>query len=139
MSEDWQIDELKSVYDGDTIRANISRTEILTIVPGWVEIRTIENEDTEKGTPLRLIILNTPEMNRDPVNAKIARDQLKAWLASYAGRLRVETYETAGWDRLLADVYVEDDRGNTASQYMLQQGWLPYITTRDMQDGVAHD
>lgn len=126
MSEDWSFEYLSN-YDGDTVRANIYRTAAHRVAPGWVVESLYRNEDEEKGISLRLIILNTPEMNRDLVNARIARDQLRAWLSSYSGRLRVETYESAGWDRLLADIYVDDDRGNTATQYMLQQGWDPYL------------
>lgn len=119
VSLDWKL-EVASVTDGDTIRGHLSRE--LPVTNGWSQTLHTTNP---KGYPLRLVILNTPE--RGQPGYVEARADLARWLELRRGRLRVETYESAGWDRLLADIYGEGDRSDTASQWMLLQGWASYL------------
>lgn len=122
-AHDWRITEVTKVTDGDTIRAHITRTEPL--VTGWAhDIHDEPVPGEPAGAPLRLIIIDTPE--RGHIDYVRARDDLAIWILTHLSKLRVETYEHAGWDRGLADIYVEGDRGNTATQWMLLRGWPIY-------------
>lgn len=118
-SLDWRC-EVASVTDGDTVRLHLRRLERL--VNGW---RHVVESDDPRGVPVRLIILDTPE--RGHVDYTPAREALRQWLETRAGRLRCETWESAGWDRLLGDVYADGDRGDTATQWMLRAGWASYV------------
>lgn len=118
-TEDWAC-RPQSVTDGDTIRAHLQRE--LSVINGWA--LTVHSTDT-RGVPLRLTIIDTPE--RGQPGYQEAKADLTAWLSSHLGRLRCETYESGGWDRLLADIYVDGDRGNTATQHLMQLGWDPYV------------
>lgn len=126
-SFDWSC-SVVSVTDGDTVRLHLRR-EVETVNPisndFTVTTRMEVRSCSPKGIPVRLVILNTPE--RGQPGYSDARLMLMDWLNRYVGRLRVQTYESAGWDRLLGDVYVEGERGNTATQYMLLNGWEPYV------------
>lgn len=119
---DCRVHYVVSVTDGDTIRAVIE-TDPELVSPA--RTMTTKTRDLIKGEPLRLINLQTPERGEE--GWREARAALSMWLARYVGQLRVATYESAGWDRLLGDVYVDGDRGNTATQYMLLNGWEPYV------------
>lgn len=119
VSHDWAA-EVVSVTDGDTLRLHLRRT--VPLVPGW---RQVVEDDDPDGQPVRLVILDTPERG-DP-GWRLARADLAAWIAARVGMLRCETYESAGWDRLLGDLYVDGRRGDTATQHMLQLGWPSYL------------
>lgn len=138
MSEVWQF-RLASVTDGDTVRAHLSREEVVkakedpvVVVAGWV-IRGVANRatpviiesDDPKGEPLRLVTLDTPEKG-DEGYYDAQRDVI-LWLNEHFGRLEAETYLSGGFDRLLADVYEVGNRSNTLSQHMLRIGWDPYV------------
>jgi endonuclease YncB( thermonuclease family) len=122
---DWKIDRVVSVTDGDTLRAQISRVTAVTN-----DFEAVFRTKGARGVSLRLIIVDTPEV-KDKERWARAKFELTDWVIKHTGErspgLRVQTYESGGWDRLLADVYVEGDRGNTLTQYMLQRGWPPYI------------
>lgn len=119
MSEDWAF-TTASVTDGDTVRAHLTRE--VGVVNGWA--LTVHSTDP-KGVRLRLVILDTPE--RGQVGYSEAKAHVLEWLQAHTGRLRCETYQAGGFDRLLADIYVDGERGNTLTQYMLQMGWDPYV------------
>lgn len=119
---DWSC-EVLSVTDGDTIRVRLTRKDLM--VPGWVQTTSTAGEH---GVALRLVTVDTPE--RGQAGYQQAKAALAWWLAEAkmeGGGLRCTTYDSGGWDRLLADVYTVSDRGNTASQFMLRNGWLPYV------------
>jgi endonuclease YncB( thermonuclease family) len=116
------VEKIVKVTDGDTIRAVLCSDEMVVSITKTMRVRT---RDAVKGEPLRLIIVNTPERGQ-PGYAEATAD-LKAWLQEHEGRLRCTTYESAGWDRTLADLYVEGDRGNTATQHLLLLGWPAYV------------
>ena len=118
---DWQA-ELVSVTDGDTLRVHLRRR--VAIVNGWRMV--LEDDDDEDGVPIRLVIVNTPEKRDDRAAWAHAREDLLLWVEEHVHKLRVETYESGGWDRLLGDLYVAGDRGNTATQHLLRLGWPIY-------------
>lgn len=124
---DWAIDRVVSVTDGDTVR--LVRSRSLGISDG---LETFQCDSEPKGVAIRLVNLDTPE--RGEPGYTEARDDLDAWLsdpawlAAWRTDLRVITYPGGGFDRLLGDIYMAGDIGNTASQYMLRErGWLPYV------------
>lgn len=88
------------------------------------------------GVAGRLINLDTPELHSkvpaEREQARQAATQLWAWIVGQGDRLRCITYDSGGgFDRLLIDLYVLSADGTTvedsASQFMLRQGWLPYV------------
>ena len=115
---DWHA-TLVSVTDGDTARLHLERPAL--VVAGF---EVVLRSAGDKGTPIRLVTLDTPERGQ-PGYAE-ARWDLKLWAEEHEDELRVETYESAGWDRLLGDLYVAGDRGNTATQHLLRLGWPIY-------------
>jgi len=122
----WRLGYVRDV-DGDTIRAVLQRH--VPLAPGYVDTITSGHVD-EHGemvpdtVSLRLIILDTPERGR--VGYREATAQAAAWLLEHADGLMADTYESGGWDRLLADVYPIGKRGETLTQHMLQAGWDIY-------------
>ena len=74
---------------------------------------------------LRLIIIDTPE--RGEKDYRTATEDVRAWLLAHPETLMVDTYESAKWDRLLADVYPVEDRGDTLTQHLLRLGWPVYV------------
>ena len=119
-THDWKITQVISITDGDTVRLHLVRTSDLDNEFD-MDIRT---KRERRGIAIRLIILDTPEKGQ--VGYLDAKANLGKWLDLRATHLRVETYASAGWDRLLGDIYVEGSRGDTATQYMLQAGWNVY-------------
>lgn len=120
--QDWDA-ELVSTTDGDTFRAILRRLVRRQVAPGWwqdVQDYSAAPDGTPASVPMRLVIVDTPE--RGQPRFQEARADLMAWLIQNRAGLRVTTYESAGWDRLLADAWAWD-RGNTATQYMLGLGW----------------
>ena len=126
---DWQVERVVRVVDGDTVRLVRRREGDPTPLADGLAV-TITVRDTEDdGKSIRLVNLDTPE--RGETGYLQARDDLARWLAhnaDYGLDLRVITYPGGGFDRLLGDIYVEGDIGNTASQHMLRdRGWSPYV------------
>lgn len=118
-THDWKITAVTKVTDGDTIRVHYTRT--VDLYPGLAaELHDVDAPTGPPGKPIRLIIIDPVEKG-DP-QYKFWGAKLAGWLMQHQGHLRVETQESAGWDRLLGDVYVEGERGNTATQFMLSQG-----------------
>jgi endonuclease YncB( thermonuclease family) len=116
-----------SVVDGDTIRGRVTRVEEHDGTDEFVEFVTRRNRDP-RGIPIRLMWVNTPEYRDDRPAALRARDDTAIWLASNVGRLRVETCGRDDLSRHLGDIYVDGDRGNTLSQYLIRdRGWPPYL------------
>ena len=127
----WNGFIIDRVVDGDTVRGWRSRE--LSIADGMKmllldELWDEDGEVTIPGKALRLVNLDTPE--RGTPGYDKARNDLAKWLTVHAGNLMVDTAPGGGFDRLLADIYVSGDRGNTASQHMLKIGWEPYVDTR---------
>lgn len=123
--QDWNA-ELVSTTDGDTFRAVLRRTERRQVAPGWWQDLldySADDAGNPDDVPLRLIIVDTPE--RGKPRFQEARADLMAWLVLNRAGLRVITYRSAGWDRLLVDAWAWT-RGNTASQHMLGLGWPPH-------------
>jgi hypothetical protein len=132
--------EVFSVTDGDTVRVfrRWKRSEFgCEVAPGLLMDEHREFYDNPavhlRGVAARLVHLNTPESRYDKSGWQKAKDELTAWLAARAGRLRcVFTEESGAFDRILVDIYTEGDRADTASQWMLVHGndgvgWDPYL------------
>lgn len=142
--DDWSVLNW-SVIDGDTIRATLEgwvQDNSLpvsvngVILDNWTRI-TLDPLVYPRGASCRLVHLNTPEKKQvTPGGLPDGRagtwaeagDDVRVWLDMYRDHgIRVETWCTEGnLGRLLADVYVEGDRGRTLSQYMLRIGWPTY-------------
>lgn len=138
---DWnRVTPVRST-DGDTVR--ILRSQLTWELVSTVEIgdhsrltywtlRVVEDDPEELagGIAARLVNLDTPE--RGQPGYKDASLQLWAWILAHGDELRCITYDGGGsFDRILVDLYVLAPDGRTvedsASQFMLRQGWLPYI------------
>ena len=123
----WHVTHPGAV-DGDTVRAYLTREEW---IGGGFAQTVYSARQADDGTPLpatvslRLVTLDTPE--RGQPGYREASDDVRAWLAAHPGPLLVDTYESGGFERLLADVYPEGQRGETLSQAMLQLGWEPWV------------
>jgi endonuclease YncB( thermonuclease family) len=147
------------VTDGDTIRAHLADEAIIAqdrgrVRPGWdmeVDARFWTRKDLpgvlgKYGPPIRLVTLNTPEIGQP--GHQEALDQLRWWLErqfSYPDGLSVEVWPDEGaFGRYLGDVFVTGRRTWTASEFMLSNGWLPYLGARpasetDTGEGGASD
>lgn len=135
---DWAINGF-TVTDGDTIRAFLDterqiepETELGDLLLSRVERARTNRAVRPRGVGLRLITVNTPELSgprADPVRARAAMADLSAWLDRWK-RLRCETWPGGGFERLLADVYVDGRRDLTASEHLLQLGWPPFLGGR---------
>lgn len=133
--------------DGDTVR--IRRAQLTwsladeceigdsLVMQDWrLRFVTDDPEELPNGIAARLVTLDTPELHsKDPAErelAQLAAQQLWGWVTAHADRLRCITYDSGGgFDRILVDLYVLAADGRTvedsASQYMLRQGWAPYV------------
>lgn len=124
---DWKVLQVIKITDGDTVRV-VRETEI-GVLEGLLHKAQDANRDKHGnliGKSIRLITLDTPE--RGAEGYYDARQDLADWFDLHDGRIRVVTYETAGWDRILGDFYEEGNMSNTATQYMLRdKGWEPYV------------
>jgi hypothetical protein len=144
---DWnRVVPVKGV-DGDTVR--ILREQLTWKLVDQCELgdtqrledwrlRRLHDDpvDLPRGLPGRLVHLDTPELSsKDPAErdqARAAAALAWAWVLAHADVLRCITYDTGGgFDRLLIDLYVLSPDGLTVedslSQYMLRQGWAPYL------------
>ncbi len=74
----------------------------------------------------RLVTLDTPERGQEGyVEAAI---DVGRWFGMYWPFIELETYGRDSFGRMLADLYEENDRSNTLSQWMLRErGWLPWV------------
>ena len=120
---EWQVDRIDKVTDGDTVRLTRSRIEHM----GDHDFRITD----VTSMPIRLVWVDTPEKGDHP-GWERARADLTAWLTRYGyddngdPTMRVITYESAGWDRMLGDLLDAD--GNSASQWLMTEGgWPPYV------------
>jgi hypothetical protein len=120
---EWQVDSVEEVTDGDTVRLIRSRIEHM----GDHDFRIAD----VTSMPIRLVWVDTPEKGDHP-GWETAREDLIDWIGIHnfanvrPGALRVVTYESAGWDRMLGDLI--DERGNSASQWLMtERGWPPYV------------
>lgn len=144
---DWNhVDPVRGT-DGDTVR--IHRAQLTWTLDEECEIgdalrleqwrlRVVRDDANELpgGLAGRLVTLDTPELHsKDPAEraeAKRAAAMVWGWVQEHRDRLRCITYDTGGgFDRLLVDLYVLAEDGLTvedsASQFMLRNGWLPYV------------
>ena len=117
---EWDVEDVVSVTDGDTLR--LIRSREIQLGDEWFRIADV------KSKPIRLTWVDTPERGQ-PGYHEAAAD-LEDWLVAHDGDLRVICYESAGWDRLLADLIDED--GNSASQWLMTSGnngagWPAYV------------
>ncbi len=124
VTHDWLISQVVSVTDGDTVRLHLVREAVESLDETWEQARTTRTHHP-RGVAVRLVTLDTPE--RGDVGYVEARTDVARWLLAHQENLRCQTYGSAGWDRLLGDVYVTTDRGDTLTQHMLRQGWDPYL------------
>lgn len=130
------------VTDGDTVRMHLEGENKLGAVGkpalryGWVNELTITSRTDPfmtgvlglHGPAIRLITLNTPERGTEGWSEATA--DLLDWF-DYQPALEVELWPGDGaFSRYLGDVYVAGYRDRTASEYMLRQGWLPYLGAR---------
>jgi endonuclease YncB( thermonuclease family) len=125
---DWHVIELVRVTDGDTVRLVRERTERLDDQEDvHRDVADPNGDGKDDGVPIRLINLDTPERGEEGYSQ--AKADLAAWITVHSHELMVTTWgETGGFDRFLGDLWVEGDRSNTATQYMLRdKGWLPYV------------
>jgi endonuclease YncB( thermonuclease family) len=117
---EWQVDRIDKVTDGDTVRLIRSRIEHM----GDHDFRITD----VTSMPIRLVWVDTPEKGDHP-GWETARADLTTWIATHHNEgqaLRVITYESAGWDRMLGDLIGAD--GCSASQWlMVERGWPPYV------------
>jgi endonuclease YncB( thermonuclease family) len=118
---EWQIERIDKVTDGDTLKVIRSRIEHM----GDHDFRITD----VTAMPIRLVWVDTPEKGDHP-GWETARADLTAWVKEHADGfgegLRVITYESAGWDRMLGDLI--DVHGNSASQWLMTvKGWPPYV------------
>ena len=117
---EWQVDRIDKVTDGDTVRLIRSRIEHM----GDHDFRITD----VTSMPIRLVWVDTPEKGDHP-GWENARTDLTIWIEAHeldGKSLRVITYESAGWDRMLGDLIDAD--GNSASQWMMtERGWPPYV------------
>jgi endonuclease YncB( thermonuclease family) len=120
----WQVDRIVKVVDGDSLR--VVRTRLIDL-----DGRHYQLTDADpNGVLLRLAWIDTPEKGR-PGWAQ-ARADLAVWCTTRTapGPLAAVCYESAGWDRLLADL--RDSTGASASQWLMaDRGWPAYV------DGAA--
>ena len=118
---EWQVDRIDKVTDGDTVRLTRSRIEHM----GDHDFRITDVD----SMPIRLVWVDTPEKGDHP-GWETARADLTWWIEqrypNLNDPLRVITYESAGWDRMLGDLIDAD--GNSASQWLMtERGWPPYV------------
>jgi endonuclease YncB( thermonuclease family) len=121
--------------DGDTVRAHLSGHRPAAVPPVAVlgalvapcSVVSLDPRVYPRGASIRLVTLDTPE-KRDKGPWAAARADCQAWLDSNLRYgIRAETWSLEGnLGRLLGDLYVAADRGQTLSQYMLLRGWLPW-------------
>lgn len=112
----WNIVNVVSVTDGDTLRA--IRTRVVDVDGKLFQV----TDAAAKGVPIRLTWLDTPE--RGEVGWGDARLDLTSWVAAHSGQMVVVIYGDAGWGRMLGDI--QSINGESVSQWMLQRGWLPF-------------
>jgi len=119
---EWQVESVEKVTDGDTLRVVRSRIEHM----GDHDFRITD----VTSMPIRLVWVDTPERGDHP-GWETARDDLAYWVGFHRGsgqptKIRVITYESGGWDRMLGDLLDAD--GNSASQWLMtERGWPPYV------------
>lgn len=143
--QDWNQAAVVREVDGDTVR--LLRRRVTFRVAGEPDdqgqlvctdylVRVLEDDLAEfpGGIAGRLVTLDTPELHaKDPAEraaAKEAAADLTHWCEMNAGELRCITYDTGGgFDRLLVDLYVLEADGTrySASEWMLERGWPPYV------------
>jgi endonuclease YncB( thermonuclease family) len=95
------------------------------VVHGWLQqVNTypVDDDGAPVSVPVRLIIVKAPERKPDLAAYQAAKADLQAWPGWSMPGLHVTTYELDNWGRLLGDVWA-GERGNTATQWMLQRGW----------------
>lgn len=126
----WRF-QLDRVVDGDTVRGFLERD--VELLPGYVAtVRSGKLGDdgwVPQSTLVRLVNLDTPERGEEGYAR--ARGALAEWFARDDGErwrdLLLDDYGSAGFDRILGDLYVDGERGDTASQHMLRAGWEPWL------------
>lgn len=135
---DWNQAEVIREVDGDTARLLRRRVDAVLeettdlgplVMRDW-RVREVEDDVTDfpGGLPGRLVNLDTPESGQ-PGYREAAAD-LAHFCDMNAGDLRCITYDQGGgFDRLLIDLYViEAGYGRyTATEWMLERGWPPYL------------
>lgn len=130
----WDVDQVVSVTDGDTLR--VLRSRVAQLGDDWYRIHDVNPQGNRASVPIRLVWVDTPERGDHP-GWENARDDLLEWIFDHGGNyygddeehpLRVVCYESAGWDRLLGDLVDAD--GNSASEWLMAvRGWAPYAGT----------
>jgi len=127
----WDVDRIASVTDGDTVR--VHRSRVTQLGDDWYRITDVNPDGTPRSVPLRLAWVDTPE--RGKPRWREAREDLAEWIERHDWSplednrqptgLTIVCYESAGWDRLLADL--RDADGQSASQFLMRErGWPAY-------------
>jgi endonuclease YncB( thermonuclease family) len=112
--EDWEIDDVDRVIDGDTCDLTVRRPI------GELDGFRIEAAGVIR---VRIVHLDTPEKGN--LAAAQATADLSDWLHGWGVTpLRVTTQGKDAFGRYLGDVYVAADRTQTASDHMVRErGW----------------
>ncbi len=121
----WDVDRIVKVIDGDSL--HVLRSTITKLGDDWYRIHDVAADGTRRPVALRLAWVDTPERGK-PGWAE-AREDLFRWVDEIStDALTAVCYESAGWDRILADL--TDANGNSASQWLMtDRGWPPYEAT----------
>lgn len=123
LATDWHVDSWHDT-DGDTVRVTRSRT--VQVADGLMAHYYDDPTQLPKGLPVRVINLDTPERG-DPAWEQACQDAAD-WLVVNSDKLMLSTWGTqGGFDRLLGDFWVDGDRNDTLTRYMLERGWPPYV------------
>lgn len=111
---DGLLAHVERVYDGDTV---VGRREHLVGTDDAVEVVTRDR----KARRLRLVLVQAPEVKREPEAALRFRLLLLGWLDGHHGRVRCRTYGDDGFGRPLVDLY-DPATGDTASAHLIAEG-----------------
>jgi endonuclease YncB( thermonuclease family) len=143
--DDWAVLSY-TVTDGDTVRCHLegwvpsgepSIAVAGVLLDSWTRI-SHDPRVYPKGPSCRLLYVNTPEKGKQ-MDGGLPDGRAGTWAQGGSDvrtwfdmnteyGIRAETWCLEGnFGRLLADFYVEGDRGRTLSQYMLRMGWPPYV------------
>jgi hypothetical protein len=129
VADPWRVEAIqfykngRRMGDGDTL--NVLTSKIMRLGHRNYDVREVD------WLGIRLVWVDTPEMADE--NGPLAARQLTDWLGRAAGLgpLRVDLYESGGWDRVLGDLI--DARGEHASEWLMRPielggcGWPAYL------------
>jgi endonuclease YncB( thermonuclease family) len=118
---EWQISQVHSITDGDTLRVSRRRTENLDDHSAH---DIYDRPDVHpKGVSIRVITIDTPEKN-EPGPWRHAKLDAETWVMTHiADGLQIMTWADGGFSRFLGDVYyIKDGVHHSLTEYMLTEG-----------------